>query len=256
MQRKQNEWKWQWNNVHDHSKWLFEQWILPNTLEDFRGKDVLDCGCGDGQHISFVAPYAKTVVGVDLNSTDSAKRNTAHLRNVEVIEADLAQMDLGRTFDVVYCIGVLHHTDDPKITFDNLVKHCKPGGRVILWVYSREGNFLNYTMVEGLKKICVRFLPRSIVLAITHLLTLLLYIPVYTVYLLPIPFFPYYEYFGNWRKLPYSRNMLNVFDKLNAPQTHFIRREQLEEWFHPALFERISIAPYVNVSHRASGTKK
>ena len=56
MQRKQPEWQWQWQQFYDDNEWLFYEWIQPNTLEDFRGKDVLDCGCGGGQHLNFIAP--------------------------------------------------------------------------------------------------------------------------------------------------------------------------------------------------------
>ncbi|MFA6319117.1 MAG: hypothetical protein WC943_17025, partial [Elusimicrobiota bacterium] len=73
---------------------------------------------------------------------------------------------------------------------------------------------------------------------------------------LPLRFLPYYEYFENWRILSYSRNMLNVFDKLNAPQTHFIRKERIERWFSPSEFQDIHISPYKGVSWRGSGTKR
>ena len=90
---------------------------------------------------------------------------------------------------------------------------------------------------------------------LAHMLTILVYLPVYTVYRLPIRFAPYYEYFANWRKLSYRRNLLNVFDKLNAPQTHFIRRSTVESWF-ASDFDDVSITPYKGVSWRASGTKQ
>lgn len=256
MQRKQDEWAWQWNKYYDDNKWLFTEWIKPNTLEDFQDKEVLDCGSGGGNHMAFVAPYAKSVTGVDLNASSSSHANTANLKNIETLEGDIATMDLKRQFDIVYCIGVLHHTDSPDASFRNIARHCKPGGRVIVWVYSHEGNFWNRTLVEGSKRLIIGKLPRPIVHAISHLLTILVSIPVYTVYLLPLKFLPYYEYFQNWRKLSYKRNLLNVFDKLNAPQTDFIKQERIRSWFSDNEFENVSITPYKGVSWRGSGTKK
>lgn len=256
MQEKHPQWEWQWHAFYDNNQWLFTEWIQPNMLEDFRGKDVLDCGCGGGQHINFVSPYAAHVTGVDFNALSAAKKSTAHLKNVTLIEADLAEMDLGKKFDIVYCIGVLHHTDDPTRTFKNIAKHCKPGGRVIVWVYSKEGNFLNRTLLEWVKSLILLRLPRSINLLIAHLLTMLVYIPVYTVYLLPLRFLPFYEYFQNWRSLSYTRNLLNVFDKMNAPQTWFITKEQIESWFPAEEYDSIAISPYKGVSWRGSGTKR
>jgi SAM-dependent methyltransferase len=255
MQEKHPHWEWQWQTFYDDSQWLFTEWIRPNTLEDFRGKDVLDCGCGGGQHINFVSPYAKHVTGVDFNALSAARKSTETLPNVTLIEADLAEMDLGKTFEIVYCIGVLHHTDNPDRTFATIAKHCAPGGRVIVWVYSREGNFLNRTLLESVKRGILLRLPRSVNLAVAHILTALLYLPICTVYLLPLRFLPFYEYFQNWRKLGYYRNLLNVFDKLNAPQTWFITRDQIGRWFAENGFTDVSITPYKGVSWRGSGTK-
>lgn len=256
MQEKHPQWEWQWHAFYDDNLWLFTEWIYPQTMEDFRGKDVLDCGCGGGQHINFVAPYAHSVTGVDLNALSAAKAHTQSLQNVTLVEADLAEMDLGKQFDIVYCIGVLHHTDDPEKTFRSIAKHCKPGGRVIVWVYSYEGNFLNRTILEWMKRLLLLRLPRSINLAIAHVLTVVVSIPVYTIYLLPLPFLPYFEYFKNWRQLRYKRNLLNVFDKLNAPQTWFIRRKQIEQWFAGDEWSDVHISPYRNVSWRGSGTRR
>jgi SAM-dependent methyltransferase len=256
MQEKHPQWEWQWHEFYDNNQWLFTEWIKPNTLEDFRGKEVLDCGCGGGQHINFTAPYAKHVTGVDFNALSAARENTKQLSNVTLLEADLAEMDLGKQFDVVYCIGVLHHTDSPDRTFRNIAKHAKPGGKVIVWVYSHEGNFWNRTLLETMKRWVLLKLPRSVNLFVGHVLTALLYLPIYTVYLLPLRGLPFYEYFQNWRKLDYRRNLLNVFDKLNAPQTWFITKSQIESWFPASEYSDISITPYKGVSWRGSATKR
>ncbi|MBP7113901.1 MAG: class I SAM-dependent methyltransferase [Candidatus Peribacteraceae bacterium] len=256
MQEKQQEWAWQWNKLVDDNKWLFSEWILPNTLEDFRGKSVLDCGCGGGHHLLFTAPLASEAVGVDLNALESASRGTKDLKNVSLVEGDIATMDLKRQFDVVYSIGVLHHTDDPTASFRNIAKHAKSGGKVIVWVYSFEGNVLNRWLVEPAKNMLVHHLPRVVVLGLARVLTALVSIPVYTVYLLPLTFLPYYQYFQNWRKLTFERNVLNVFDKLNAPQTFFIKESQVRDWFRDSDFTDVHISPYKGVSWRGSGIRR
>ena len=256
MQKKQDEWKWQWLKFYDNSRWLFQEWIYPNKLEDFKGKEVLDCGCGAGQHLNFIAPYCKYALGVDLNTSETARKNNRSNKSIEVIDGDIAKIKLKKKFDIVYSIGVLHHTDDPTASFNNIKECAKKGGKVIVWVYSHEGNFLNMVLLEPVKKIFFLRLNKKILWMLSSLITSFLYIPIYTIYLLPLKFLPFYYYFQNFRRLGFSRNNLNVFDKLNAPQTHFIKRSAIESWFSPKEFSDVHISNYKGVSWRASGTKK
>lgn len=253
-QARQTEWLYQWSRFEDHSELLFREWIAPVTLEDLRGKTVLDAGCGGGHHLRLVAACAKEVVGVDLNCAALAAERCRDLPNVSTVEGDVATMDLGRQFDVVYCIGVLHHTDDPGAAFRNLARHVRPGGRLIVWVYSHEGNWPARRIVEPLKRHLYGRWPRPVLLALARLLTLLLYVPAYSLYLLPLPVLPYHAYARNMRRLPFGRNVLNVFDKLNAPQTVFLRRQEVAAWFAEG-FTDVSLRPYVWVSWAASGTR-
>jgi SAM-dependent methyltransferase len=255
MQDKQREWYEQWSLLKDDELFLFKDWILPNTLEDFSDKEILECGCGGGQHTSFVAPFAKTITAVDLNTTEIARDKNKKFNNVVFIEADIAKMDLGKQFDIVFSVGVVHHTDNPDETVSNLKKHVKQGGRLILWVYSEEGNFLVKHIVEPARKIFLANLKRETLLYISKVVTGFLYLPVYSIYRLPLSFLPYYEYFGNFRKMSFYRNNLNVFDKLNAPQVDFISRERIGSWFAKD-FENVSITNYKGVSWRGSGIKK
>jgi SAM-dependent methyltransferase len=247
------EWHYQWSHFQDQEDFLFRDWIWPRTLEDLRGCRVLDVGCGSGQHVSLVAGYAREVVGLDLNTAELARQRTRHLPNVTIVQGDAGTYRPDRPFDVVYCIGVIHHTDDPDLVFRNLQDCCRPGGLLIVWCYSREGNALVRALVEPLRATLLARLPRPLVRAVAVPLTALLYFPVFTLYRLPLRRLPFYEYFRNFRRLSFARNLLNTFDKLNAPQTQFIDRERVARWFRPSDFTDISITPYGGVSWRASG---
>ncbi len=254
MQKKQSEWRYQWENFPQAEEaFLFENWIYPTTLQDFQGKEVLECGCGSGRHTSIVAPLAHTVTAVDLNTAEVASQQRQGLDNVTFVDADLGTMELGRTFDIVYCIGVIHHTDNPDRTFATIKRHARPGGKLIVWAYSREGNWLVANIVEPIRNALLARLPRRWVWWLSAVLTVLMILPIYTIYLLPLKWLPYYEYFVNFRRMSFQRNALNVFDKLNAPQTHFIDRARIGQWFSEADFDQVHISPYCGVSWRGSG---
>lgn len=252
-QNKQIEWYEQWEMLRDNEISLFKNWIYPLKLEDLYGKDVLETGCGGGHHTSFMAPYAKKITAVDLNTISIAKDRNQSSSNIEFIEADIGTMNLGKQFDIVFSIGVVHHTDDPNKTVTNLIRHVKPGGRLVLWVYSKEGNFLVEYGVEPIRRFFLRWFPRKWIYRLSQAITAAMILPIYTIYYLPLNFLPYYNYFKNFRKLTFSRNVTNVFDKLNAPQVQFITKKRASDWISPQLFENIHLSSYCGVSWRVSG---
>ena len=256
-QRQQSEWVSQWQ-IFDGKEtlFLFQDWIYPQTLEDFRGKKILEGGCGGGQHTAIMAPYATQVTAVDLNTIEVVRQRLTDVKNVSFVQTDIATMDLGRDFDIVISIGVVHHTDDPDKTVENLKRHVKKDGTIILWVYSEENNTLVRFGVEPLRKLLIKHLDRKSVLAFSKVLTVLLYVPVHTIYRLPLKKLPYYEYFGNFHKLSFNRNFLNVFDKLNAPQVVFLSQERVKSWFKDGEFELIHLSLYKGISWRVSARRR
>jgi SAM-dependent methyltransferase len=107
--------------------------------ESLAGLTVLDAGCGAGAFIDLVAPHAAEVWGIDLSdAVEAAHRNSAPFDNVRIAQADLlAPPFADRSFDFVYCIGVLQHTPDPRRAFSSIARLVRPGGRLAVWIYER-----------------------------------------------------------------------------------------------------------------------
>jgi ubiquinone/menaquinone biosynthesis C-methylase UbiE len=108
------------------------------ALEDLRGKRVLDVGCGMGRFLEIVADAGAEVVGIDLSSAvDAARRNLKSRQNVSILQADVFRLPFAdESFDLIYSIGVLHHTPDTRVAFLQLPRFLRPGGRISIWVYS------------------------------------------------------------------------------------------------------------------------
>jgi SAM-dependent methyltransferase len=145
--------KWENNSNLAFSQTLDEEsevfkWIINrngfDSLKEFRDflkgkKRILDGGCGNGRVTALLRLHSEDdteIVGIDLTAAHVAAENLEGLDKVTVFQKDLLG-DLSEigTFDFIYSQEVLHHTADPKKSFDNLVKLLRPGGEIAIYVY-------------------------------------------------------------------------------------------------------------------------
>ena len=85
---------------------------IVHELIDFRGKDVLEVGCGDGRITWSLGEQARSVVALDIDETDigNALRNTPEALKSKVTFrlADVVTCDLPENaFDVAVFSGSL-----------------------------------------------------------------------------------------------------------------------------------------------------
>src|SRR3989339_1471117 len=98
IKQEKNEWFFQWQSFYEDKNYvennfeLFKNWIYPASLDDFKGKTVLDCGCGKGQHLKFLLPYISKAVGVDVNTAEIASQYTSS-DNIKVHCGDILTID-------------------------------------------------------------------------------------------------------------------------------------------------------------------
>jgi SAM-dependent methyltransferase len=240
-----------WNTVGVGSVYTAEQfrdWMAPVTPESLADQEVLELGFGNGSllhHLAAAEP--RRLVGVELADTfEQTRRNLAHVppEVLELRRGDLTRVDLG-PFDFVYCIGVLHHLQDPRAGFDAVLRHTRPGGRFHCWVYAHEGNRAIRIFLDPLRRLTAR-LPW--------------WLTKYGVALpLSLPFFAYARTLamlcrsnlrGPVERLPLAHYCLWIaprafhffhhvaFDQLVARQTRYLRQETVSAWLED---ERIDV---------------
>ena len=134
---------------------------LQRLLPDFKGKRVLDLGCGYGWHCFYAAEHgANRVLGIDLSEKmlavamrKNAKENITYQRNA--IE-DL--IFSGQSFDVVLSSLALHYVADYIHLVEKISNWLAPGGSFVFsvehpvftsygtqdWYYDSEGNILHF----------------------------------------------------------------------------------------------------------------
>jgi ubiquinone/menaquinone biosynthesis C-methylase UbiE len=117
---------------------------IPHIAEfdRWKGKKVLEVGVGMGiDHWQYVKNGAITY-GVDL--TDGAIEETKKLLSAFGLHSELKRMDAEHLefpddyFDMVYSMGVLHHTPATQQAIDEIQRVLKPGGKAIIMLYSKD----------------------------------------------------------------------------------------------------------------------
>jgi SAM-dependent methyltransferase len=108
--------------------------------------DVLVAGCGTGWQTTGIALTYKgaglLAVDLSLSSLCFAKRNTppSLSSRIEYAQGDILKLGaIGRSFDVIYANGVLHHMADPMEAWGILLSLLRPGGIMNLGFYSELG---------------------------------------------------------------------------------------------------------------------
>lgn len=103
---------------------------------------VFDAGCGKGHKAAWFAELSpeSLVLAMDISdAVDIGAERYRHLENLVFIRGDIAVTRLkNAVVDYVSCDQVIHHTQDPAKTFDELTRVLSPGGHFSCYVYRKK----------------------------------------------------------------------------------------------------------------------
>jgi len=113
------------------------------SAERAPSENILVAGCGTGSkaiRTALLFPNAKVLaIDMSLSSLAYARRKAreANVRNIEFAQADIMNLGaIGRRFDKIEVIGVLHHLKDPLAGWRILLSLLRPGGVMLVGLYS------------------------------------------------------------------------------------------------------------------------
>ncbi len=114
----------------------------------FKNKAVLEVGAGNGRFTEKLLNWGAKVVAVDFSSAISAnfENHKSFVKNGSLIcvRGDIFNLPITEeVFDVVFCYGVIQHTGDNLKCINQLSKYVKPGGDLLIDIYSNSFKHFN-----------------------------------------------------------------------------------------------------------------
>jgi 2-polyprenyl-3-methyl-5-hydroxy-6-metoxy-1,4-benzoquinol methylase len=114
-------------------------------FDRWRGKKVLEIGCGIGTDTINFARAGAQVTSVDLTekSLDVARQRAKvfgfedRVRFIQANAEKLSDYVPVEPYDLVYSFGVIHHTPHPERVVEEIRKYVKPESTVKIMVYNR-----------------------------------------------------------------------------------------------------------------------
>lgn len=259
---------WQWRHfTHEDERYAeqFLGWIAPVRAEFFRGKLVLEGGCGKGRHTRLAAEWgAREVVGVDLSeAVETAHAATRDLPNAHVIQADIYHLPLKRrAFDYAFSVGVLHHLPRPREGFAALSRHVRRGGHLSAWVYGAENNGWITRWVSPVRERVTSRISRRSLLHLSKLPAAALFAATKLVYgplnrargtqAFARRLF-YNDYLAALARFGWREQHTIVFDHLVAPTAYYIPRAEFEAWWRDIGAEEVFVGWHNRNSWRGLG---
>ena len=110
------------------------QMILDYAGGCLPGRVLVD-GCGIGMYLEHLAPYASSMVGLDIEHERAVQ---AHAHTLQVLCAAGESLPFpSTTFDLVLSHEVLEHVQDDRQVIQEIIRVLRPGGRLVLFCPNR-----------------------------------------------------------------------------------------------------------------------
>ena len=134
-------WRWNWTAAHQ---------FCTGRTPDRQTIRILDAGCGTGvgtEYLMHLNPEAQ-IVAIDLSTEALAIARERQHRSGKPGDRDRVEFrhmslydvtEIPGQFDLINCVGVLHHLPDPVRGIQALAEKLAPGGLMHIFVYGELG---------------------------------------------------------------------------------------------------------------------
>jgi SAM-dependent methyltransferase len=224
------------------------------SLGEIAGRQVVEIGSGNGRIVNMLLDAgAKHVYAVEPSAGIQAlERNTSDRSDrVTILQTPGESMPYVDV-ELAFCIGVLHHLEDPLPTVRRVYDVLPGGGRFLIWVYGREGNAAYVALAESLR-VLTRISPDFVLAGLAHLLNLCLSVYILLCRALPLPLAKYMrEVMARYDR---KKRYFLIFDQLNVGYAKYYTTQEARDLLLDAGFRHVEVHHRHGMSHTAIGEK-
>jgi SAM-dependent methyltransferase len=244
----------QWQRYRDNEGYYGSPDILADILgplmplSDLAGARAAEIGSGTGRIVRMLLQAgAASVLAIEPSGAfEVLERNLADRADrVQFLRARGDRIPAGLDLDLVVSIGVIHHIPEPDPVIEAAYRALRPGGRMVVWLYGREGNAAAVRLIEIMRAVTTR-LPHPLLAGLAQGLTVGLDLYTFLLRLVPARL-PLRDYVLNVvGRFPRRKRYLVIYDQLKPAYAKYYTQAEAR-----ALLERAGFAD-VKLYHRRS----
>jgi uncharacterized protein YbaR (Trm112 family)/SAM-dependent methyltransferase len=255
---------YEWNEFAEYDAQNFLELIHPVQPDYFSNKLGLDCGCGAGRHTQQAVQYGAEMVAMDLSwAVDASYKKNLSTAQAMVVQCDVFNLPFKpNSFDFIYSLGVLHHTTNPPKSFDCLVVLLKPGGGIMVWIYSSTRKFVLWALKVA--RMVTLQLPNFMIKWLAFIAACL----DYGFFIYPYKILNELPGIGKivtaiapprvkgYAKYDFHVSYTDWFDRLSYPCVNYYSGEQVKEWYERNGLTDLQVSPTGPFAWRGFGVKQ
>lgn len=134
--------KWARDEAKFRDDLISRPFVVQFARELGTNKDILDCGCGDGNLSRLVSPFAKNVIGIDLSSRmlEEAQRRSGEYNNVSYVRGNL--LNIGEVLHpqsidlclAIFALCCMKNIGQLRRTLKQIHDILRPGGFALIQI--------------------------------------------------------------------------------------------------------------------------